>query len=575
MADNWVDSKEAENLRRLAEERMTESSPDLQALPRASLEHLLHELQVYQVELEMQNEELRRVQEELQDTLARYADLYDFAPMGYFVLDPDGKISTVNLAGAQLLAVERSRLQGRPFSHYIYPQDQDIFYFHRREVTESGAGKSCELRLKRADGGLTPVCLDSLLVPDRVAGQPGHMRIAATDISERRQVEETLAAGARISSQLATILDLDELLEIAVRLIQQTFQYDYAGLYLLDAADETLACRAASGCLDQQRAGRLLPDQGLAWTAVRREETVVANDLNERPEYTLGGCPAARSALAAPLRAKGKVSGVLLLACRQPGAFADRDVLAISALSDHLATAVDNARLVTRLKETQDQLVRKERLAALGQMAATVAHELRNPLMGVRMGVDYFARELSPGERHQRAANLLKNNVDRIDRIVEEVLFLGRESQFNVQPGRLKAIIEQELDRWAPELADKNIRVSSHLASLPPVLVDPDQIGRAVSNLIGNSIDVLPSGGVLKLDLHAAGQDQVFILSDNGPGISPEQLARIFEPFFTTKARGTGLGLAIVEHIIKQHGGQVAVSSEVGAGTRFIITLPV
>jgi two-component system sensor histidine kinase HydH len=265
---------------------------------------------------------------------------------------------------------------------------------------------------------------------------------------------------------------------------------------------------------------------------------------------------------------------VLLLACRQPGAFADRDVLAISVLSDHLATAVDNAHLVTRLKEAQDQLVRKERLAALGQMAATVAHELRNPLRGVRMGVDYFARELTPGERHQRAANLLKNNVDRIDRIVEEVLFLGRESQFNVQPGRLKAIIEQELDRWAPVLADKNIRVSSHLVSLPPILVDPDQIGRAVSNLIGNSVDVLPSGGALNLDLHVAGQDQVFTLSDNGPGISPEQLARIFEPFFTTKARGTGLGLAIVEHVIKQHGGHVDVSSEVGAGTRFIITLP-
>lgn len=575
MAENWLDSQDARNLRQRAEKELAESSSELRALPRADLERMLHELHVYQIELEMQNDELRQVQEKLQDALVRYADLYDFAPIGYFVLDRDGNISSVNLTGAQLLAVERHRLQGRPFNRYIYFQDEDIFYFHCREVEQNQAGTGCELRLKRAGGDPVPVRLDSAMVPCQAGEQAGYIRIAVTDISERRQAEETLAAGAIISQQLAAILNLEELVETAIRLIQTTFGYDYVGLYLLDETGETLALRGASGHFTQPVTGDgLPPDWKLAWTAIRREEVVV-DDLVQGPEYGRGPAPAGGSAIAVPLKVKGTVAGALLLADRRPGAFARRDGLAINALSDQLAIALDNARLVARLKETQDRLVQQERLAALGQMAATVAHELRNPLMGVRMGVDYFVRDLTPGDRRQRAADLLKSNVDRMDRIIEEILFLGRAPQYNVQPGRLKPIIEQELGRWMPALAAKNIRVSSHLADLPPVLADPDQIGRVVSNLIDNSIDALPSGGELKLELHAVGQEQVFILSDNGPGIPPEQMARVFEPFFTTKARGTGLGLAIVEQIIKQHGGQVAVSSEVGVGTRFFITLPV
>jgi two-component system NtrC family sensor kinase len=142
--------------------------------------------------------------------------------------------------------------------------------------------------------------------------------------------------------------------------------------------------------------------------------------------------------------------------------------------------------------------------------------------------------------------------------------------------GSLRVILENELPQWEPKLAEKNITFHCDLADdLSPVLIDFDQIGRSVSNLIANGIDAIATNGVLQLSLHQDKNYQVIIVSDSGSGISQEIQQKIFEPFFTTKSRGTGLGLAIVKQIIEYHQGTISVWSEDGAGTKFTIKLPV
>jgi two-component system NtrC family sensor kinase len=169
----------------------------------------------------------------------------------------------------------------------------------------------------------------------------------------------------------------------------------------------------------------------------------------------------------------------------------------------------------------------------------------------------------------------MQTNMDRINRIVEDILYVSRAPKPNLAPGLLRMVLENEMVHWALRFAEKNIKCQTQLAlNLPAIMLDADQMGRALSNLIGNSVDVLGPGGEIQLTLHTENGHQVITLLDNGPGIPVENQARIFEPFFTTKSRGTGLGLSIVKQIITYHQGEINVWSSVGVGTKFTITLP-
>jgi PAS domain S-box-containing protein len=180
------------DLRQRAEQTLRERPASLDDLSPREAQRLVHELQVHQIELEMQNEELRRAQEELETSRAKYLDLYDLAPVGYFTLNAQGTILESNLTAAGLLRVERGRLIGRPLTRFIVKADQDVYYFHRRALFETGAPQVCDLRLVRGDGSQFYACLEAV-VADGVDGAPV-CRAAVSDVSTRVQAEECVKA---------------------------------------------------------------------------------------------------------------------------------------------------------------------------------------------------------------------------------------------------------------------------------------------------------------------------------------------------------------------------------------------
>ena len=194
MANDKSASKQSIELRKRAEKALPKQAPEnLESTDRSPEEmlSLIHELEVHQIELEMQNEELRKTQEKLVESRDKYTDLYDFAPVGYFTLDEKALIRQVNLTGADLLDILRIKLIDTKFAHYISPEFQDDFYFHCNRIFKSGTKQTCDLKLVKLDGTIFDVRLDSLAVKDKAA-RSIQFRTAVTDITERAKAKKVL-----------------------------------------------------------------------------------------------------------------------------------------------------------------------------------------------------------------------------------------------------------------------------------------------------------------------------------------------------------------------------------------------
>ena len=257
------------------------------------------------------------------------------------------------------------------------------------------------------------------------------------------------------------------------------------------------------------------------------------------------------------------------------------EIVAVPELGgDELATLARefNAmaqRLAARERELRAQgeaLLRSERLAAIGRIAAQITHEIRNPLSSISLN----AEEL--GERAPDARELcdaIVREVDRLTGITEDYLRFARLPKPQLQRADVNDTVRDLLDFVRPELEAGGVRVTASLSpGLPRVLADVAQLRQLLLNLLRNAREAMPSGG----SLHVATRSDEGLVSleihDTGQGISPERMERIFDPFFTTKARGTGLGLAMAQEIAQEHGGQLLCESVVGEGAVFTLRLP-
>jgi PAS domain S-box-containing protein len=204
-----VDQKYIRSLRQKAEKALAEAPEKLALMSGSHLQRLVHELSVRQIELEMQSEELRLSREQLEQSRGEYADLYDFAPVGYLTFDKTGLVTRANLTACGLLGVERSLLVKQPFVLFVHPESRDLFYFHVRKVVETTTAQACQLVLKRKDGTLFDAHLES--VAAQVDGQPV-INAILTDITERKRTEDALrrqAALLDLSPDAIMVCDMD------------------------------------------------------------------------------------------------------------------------------------------------------------------------------------------------------------------------------------------------------------------------------------------------------------------------------------------------------------------------------
>lgn len=241
----------------------------------------------------------------------------------------------------------------------------------------------------------------------------------------------------------------------------------------------------------------------------------------------------------------------------------------------------ETRRAYDELKSTQERLIRSERLAAVGELAAQIAHEIRNPLGAISNSVGVLRRDLDLRGDDRRLLEVVHEEAERLESIIADFLRFARPRPIHRTPQNLSEMIDDLLlllGQKLPLVGKKSeIRIEKRYGSdLPAANVDAAQTREALWNLLVNAVEAMSSGGILEVAIRAdeAGAVEV-IVSDTGKGIREEDLKKIFEPFHTTKADGTGLGLAIVQRIIDAHGGEVFVSSDEGRGSSFRLKFPV
>lgn len=244
--------------------------------------------------------------------------------------------------------------------------------------------------------------------------------------------------------------------------------------------------------------------------------------------------------------------------------------------SGHFLGNVFIFRDMREIRQLQEEVRRKEKLAAIGDLAAGVAHEIRNPLSSIKGFAKYFADRSPAGSEQHELAKVMAKEVDRLNRVITELLALVRPADLRLQRVAMNEVIEHSLHLIRQDAERNNIILRSRCdEALPLVEIDPDRLTQVLLNLYLNAIQAIGSDGVLEVEVEATKDREMRItVSDSGAGISPDDLGKIFNPYFTTKATGTGLGLTMVQKVIEEHQGTIAVSSGQPAGTRFAMVIP-
>jgi signal transduction histidine kinase len=223
-------------------------------------------------------------------------------------------------------------------------------------------------------------------------------------------------------------------------------------------------------------------------------------------------------------------------------------------------------------EEAADRVLRTERLSTLGTLTSAIGHELRNPLGIIRNAARALGQRPEEPERVRRLAATVEAEAQRATKVITDLLDFARVRAPRRHPVGIPGLVAETLHRVS---VPENIPVECVLTpDVPLVLLDGQQMGQVLENLIRNAVEAMPGGGALRVETQLLEGRLDLRVADNGPGVLPEDIERIFEPLFTTKRSGTGIGLAISQRLVEAHGGEIRVETTPGLGTTFIVSLP-
>lgn len=358
-----------------------------------------------------------------------------------------------------------------------------------------------------------------------------------------------------------------------------------AGVMLLFLAQNYRSTRA-SLAREKVFSDNLVSRMPIGLVAVDQDGRVTA--VNSVAEATLG----IRAVGVLGLAAKDAIPGILADTLAGTDSLVEKELLCPVADGRRIPMDVSAANLtgengerfgqvilfkdLTEIRALRQELEKNRRLASVGRLAAGVAHEIRNPLSSIKGFATYFKEKYRESDRDQEIAGIMIQEVNRLNRVVGQLLEFSRPIRLHFQQVALKPFIKDAFKLVEPQSSQANVTMVLDMADQSLcALMDTDKMSQVMLNLLLNALDAMPGGGCLTVRVSTDGDDSIAIqVMDTGTGVDPKDQPHIFEPYFSTKKTGTGLGLAIVHNIVKAHQGDILVSSQTGGGTLVEITLP-
>jgi PAS domain S-box-containing protein len=574
-----------------------------------ALDTSMEELRAAEEELRQQSEELELSRLEVELERRRYRDLFDFAPVGYFVTDKHGIILEANRAAAALLGLPQRFLAGKPLANYVADQDRRTFRLQLAQLSEVGRRADWDLRIRPPRGEAFDAALAVTVVRDR-EGEPVSLRWLMNDITVRKRVEEqvrTLNAELEcrvrhrteeletaladvsylheMATRLSGSLELEPLLEEILAVVARFVGAERGALLLYDGGSDELALVASIGLTEALtgQLGRIPRDARPWWPVLGTGSSVIVADVEVeavseelRAALRPGGV---RAIFAVPLIDRrgdflGTIAEFFEESHRPPG----RRVDLIELYARQAADSIE----ASRLRREQRESARRQE-----EFLATLAHELRNPLATIVAA----AEALRPGAIEaavlDEVRGLLLRQARQMTLLVDDLLDASRVRQGRVglrkEPVELGGVVARAIESVRPRIAAGQQELAIELPPHPVWLeADPTRLVQVLANLLSNAAKYTGSGGRITLAAGRDGEEVVVRVRDTGIGIARELLPRVFDLFVrgdeasSRAVEGLGIGLALVKRLVEEHGGSVTARSDgPGQGSEFEVRLPI
>lgn len=391
------------------------------------------------------------------------------------------------------------------------------------------------------------------------------------------------------SEGMIRVRKIDKLLNLIVNIIVKHVRVRQASVFLLDKNTNNFVVKASRGKLKIPKDYLKISIHNTLIRYLNRiNGPIVCEELKQilkqGPDSLMLGViqemERLQVSVCVPSFLKGKLIGLLLLGEKLSGdMYSQEDLSLFSTLSIQAALAIENAQAYEALSEAKDKLFEAEKLASIGRLAGGIAHEIKNPLASIKTFTEYLNEKFDDAEFRRKFQRIVGSEVDRINHIVEQLIFYAHPKSANLKETDIHKIIGETLSLLENDLEREKIKIQKEFSRDCPLLYsDPQQLKQVFLNLFLNSIQAMHDNKEkireLRISTHKEDEQIRIIVSDTGKGIPAEQMPVIFEPFFTTKEKGSGLGLAIVKSIVEGHQGKISVRSEPRKETSFFVSLP-